>query len=131
MSLSKEQIEQFYKLLTPFVTTLPSNNSLLAQRVTFFTAIIGSGMTFDPWVFDSRATYHMTGCANLFTTYSPSLGNIKIRIADGTFSAIVGIRSIKIALNCTLLSVFHVLRLICNILSISKITKDMNCKVKF
>ena len=84
-------------------------------------------MTFDPCVIDSEATDHMTGCENLFTTYSPSPRNIKIRIADGTFLAIAGNGTIKIAQNITLLSVLHVPRLTCKLLSISKIPKNMNC----
>ena len=36
LTMSKEKLEQLYKLLTPFIATLPSNTSLLAQRGTFY-----------------------------------------------------------------------------------------------
>ena len=67
----------------------------------------------------------------MFTTYAPSPGNHQVKIADGSFSVVVGVGIVKINPNISLQAVLHVLNLSCNLLSISKITKDLNCVVNF
>ena len=84
-----------------------------------------------PWIIDSGASDHMTSFSNLFNTYSPCSGNKKIRIADGSFSPITGKGLIKLSENIDLKSVLHVPKLACNLLSVSKLTKDSNCRVFF
>lgn len=83
------------------------------------------------WILDSGATNHMIGCSNFFSYYSPCAGNKKIKIADGSLSAIAGIGSIKISPSLTISNVLHVPNLSCNLLSISKLTCDHNCVAKF
>ena len=67
----------------------------------------------------------------MFTTYAPSPGNHQVKIADDSFSVVVGVGIVKINPNISLQAVLHVLNLSCNLLSISKITKDLNCVVNF
>ncbi|XP_058188017.1 uncharacterized protein LOC131304703 [Rhododendron vialii] len=43
-----------------------------------------------PWIIDSGASDHMTGCSFVFYSYSTCSGKDKVRIADGSFSAISG-----------------------------------------
>ncbi|XP_057478277.1 uncharacterized protein LOC130792540 [Actinidia eriantha] len=43
-----------------------------------------------PWIIDSGASDHMTGCSSVFDSYLPCSGKDKVRIADGSFSAISG-----------------------------------------
>ena len=72
----------------------------------------------------------MTGCHELFSSYIPCPGNFKIRITDGTLSFVAGKGTIKLQ-NLTLNFFLHVPKLTCNLVSISKLTKDLNCVAKF
>ena len=61
----------------------------------------------------------MTDAHHLFFTYSPCIGNLKVKIADGTLSSSAGKWSIRIYESITLKPVLHVSNLSCNLLSIS------------
>ena len=73
----------------------------------------------------------MTSSSSLFSNYSRCYKNERVRIADGSFSPIVGKCQIEISNQITLQSVLHVTKLACNLLSVSKISKDSNCRVVF
>lgn len=127
-SFTKEQLEQLQKLLTP----IPSS-SLLAQKGIFQipTVFHASAKVPDPWIIDSGATDHMTGCIHFFSSYAPSPDHFKVRIADGSLSVVAGMGTIKITPSIILKSVLHVPKLSCNLLSVSQITKDLNCVANF
>ena len=112
-------MEKFVKLLTPKKSLSqnqpqkgqPSHTtgtSLLAQKGTFLTALSGTTSKFDPCVIDARATDHMTGCAHLFSSYKPSPGNLKVKIADGSLATIAGTGIINISPQISLKNVFQV-----------------------
>ncbi|RVW20671.1 hypothetical protein CK203_112325 [Vitis vinifera] len=61
-----------------------------------------------PWIIDSGATDHMTGSSQIFSSYKPCAGNKKIKIADGSLSAIAGKGSVFISPSLTLHNVLHV-----------------------
>ena len=84
-----------------------------------------------PWIIDSRASNHMTSFSNMFNTYSPCSGSEKIRITDGSFSPIARKGLIKLFESIDLKYVLHVPKLACNLLSMSKLTKDSNCRIFF
>ncbi|RVW39021.1 hypothetical protein CK203_089160 [Vitis vinifera] len=84
-----------------------------------------------PWIINSGASDHMTNSSNMFESYSPCPGDKKVRIADGNFSPIAGKGLIKISEEIDLKSVLHVPKLTCNLLSISKLSRDSNCCVIF
>ena len=73
----------------------------------------------------------MTGVSNFFHTYTPCAGNRRVKIADGNLSPIAGIGNIILSSSITLFNVLHVPKLTCNLVSISQLTKDLNCLVKF
>ena len=73
----------------------------------------------------------MTNSSNIFESYSPCVGNKKVRIVDGNFSPIIGKALIKIYEEIDLKSVLHVPKLACNLLSVSKLSKYSNCCVIF
>lgn len=141
LSLSREQFEQLQNILNTKLTNQnqfppegqqpTSNTSLLAQKGTFLTALNGKSETIEPWVIDSGATDHITGCANFFCSYKPSPRNLKIKIADGSFATIAGIGTVNISPFISLKDDFYVPKLSCNLLSVSKITRDLNCTVVF
>ena len=73
----------------------------------------------------------MTGCKWIFSSYTPSSENQRVKIVDGSLSVIAGIGKIVISTTITLTRVLHGPKLSYNLLSISKITKDLNCVVNF
>lgn len=68
----------------------------------------------------------MTGCSKLLSTYTPCAGNKKVKIVDGSLSAIARTEAVKISPSITLHDVLHVPKLSCNLVSISKITNNLN-----
>lgn len=73
----------------------------------------------------------MTGDITVFDHYSPCHDHSAVRIADGTLSRVVGKGSVVISKDITLNSVLYVPKLDCNLLSISKLTKELKCVAKF
>lgn len=59
------------------------------------------------------------------------LVKIKARIADGTLSPISGKGSVNVSTALSLSSVLYVPKFTTNMLSISCLTKDLNCLVTF
>ncbi|XP_074556441.1 uncharacterized protein LOC141812295 [Curcuma longa] len=113
-SFNKEQLDQLLKLIkSNFSSGIPSVS--LAQTGSNPKAL--SCLNSSPWIIDSGASDHMSSCSHLFNTYSPCSGSEKIRIADGSFSPIVGKGHIKLTEKINLNSVLHVPKLACNLLS--------------
>lgn len=83
------------------------------------------------WIVDFGASDHMTGESSFFASYSPCAGNQKIKIADGSFSAIAGKGCVVISPTLILQNVLHVPNLSCNLLSVSKLVPDINCLANF
>ncbi|XP_073226873.1 uncharacterized protein [Cicer arietinum] len=123
---TKEQLDQLYKLLES-----QTSSCSIAQRGNFPNTALLSVTPSHTWIIDSGATDHMTGESSLFSSYSPCAGNHKIKIADGSLSAIAGKGSVILSPKLTLKDVLHVPNLSCNLLSITKLTKDINCQANF
>ena len=77
------------------------------------------------------ATDHMIDCIHFFSSYTPSPDHFKVKITDGSLSVVAGMDTINITPSIILKLVLHVPKLSCNLLSVSKITKDLNCFVNF
>lgn len=103
----------------------------IAQRGNFSNIALISVKPGHTWIIDSGATDHMTGESSMFSSYSPCAGNHKIKIADGSLSAIVGKGSVILSPLLTLKNVLHVPILSCNLISITTLTKDINCQANF
>ncbi|KAK3034107.1 hypothetical protein RJ639_034087 [Escallonia herrerae] len=103
----------------------------IAQKCIFLSALNSKVEKSNPWVIDSGASDHMTGDLSLFSSYSACSNNYKVRIAYGSLSTVSGIGSIVISPSITLDSVLLVPSLSCNLLSISKLTKDRKCVANF
>ena len=122
-------MEHLQKLLkSNLVSGIPTGS--LAQTGSGLSSFSCS-LTSAPWIIDSGASDHMTSLSSLFKSYSPCPGNQKIRIADGRFSPIAGKGQINISNTIELQSVLHVPNLACNLLSVSKLSKDSKCRVIF
>ncbi|KAA0033038.1 Cysteine-rich RLK (RECEPTOR-like protein kinase) 8 [Cucumis melo var. makuwa] len=85
----------------------------------------------NPWILDSGATDHLTGSSEHFISYAPCAGNEKIRIADESLAPIAGKGQIVPFDDFALQNVLHVPKLSYNLLSISKITRELHCKAIF
>ena len=127
---SKEQMDLLQKLFSQVGSGSITGSGLVAQTDshTAFTANKG-GMR--PWIVDTGASDHMIGDAALLQNYKPSSGHLSIRIVDGSNSKIAGTGSIQLTKELHLNSVLYVPNLDCNLLSISKLTRDLQCVTKF
>ncbi|KAJ7946112.1 Retrovirus-related Pol polyprotein from transposon TNT 1-94 [Quillaja saponaria] len=103
------------------------------RRSSGFADALHAHSSFDsnPWIIDSGASDHMTSTSSSFSSYFPCSGKEKVRVADGSLSSISGKGSICCTPSLTLSSVLHVPKLSMNLLSISTITKELNCTVLF
>lgn len=90
-----------------------------------------SGNSKKPWILDSGATDHLTGSSDHFLSYHPCAGNEKIRIVDGSFAPVAGKGQVSPFDGLILQNVLHVPKISYNLLSVSKITRDLNCHVVF
>ncbi|RVW69716.1 Retrovirus-related Pol polyprotein from transposon RE1 [Vitis vinifera] len=61
----------------------------------------------DSWIIDSSATDHMTSKSQLFHTYTPSLSNKKIAVANGSLATVAGFGDIYITPTLILKNVLH------------------------
>ena len=73
----------------------------------------------------------MTNSSLQFKTYTPCPSNRKILVADGSLTTVAGLGDIQITSQLTLKNVLHVPKLSTNLLSIQKLTHDLNCVVIF
>ncbi|KAJ7954112.1 Retrovirus-related Pol polyprotein from transposon TNT 1-94 [Quillaja saponaria] len=103
------------------------------RRSSGFADALHAHSSFDsnPWIIDSGASDHMTSTSSSFSSYFPCSGKEKVRVADGSLSSISGKGSICCTPSLTLSYVLHVPKLSMNLLSISTITKELNCTVLF
>lgn len=86
-------------MITPAQLSQPSKTSLLAQKG-FLSAALNSLDEFhEPWIINSSAIDHVTGCANFLLSYTPSPGNLLVKIANSLFSVVAGTGTIEIAPN--------------------------------
>ena len=73
----------------------------------------------------------MTGNISLIQDFQPCFKNYTMRITDGSISRVFDTSSIILSKNFTLESVLLVLKLDCNLLSISHHTREKNCVTNF
>ncbi|RCU34509.1 hypothetical protein DVA81_19450, partial [Acinetobacter baumannii] len=77
------------------------------------------------WVIDSGATDHMTGNPKLFSTFHKHLSSVTL--ADGSTSNVLGSGTINITPTLPLTSVLSLPQFSFNLVSVSKITRALNC----
>ena len=83
------------------------------------------------WIIDSGATDHMTPHSSSFSSYTTLSGKPYITVANGSTTPINGRGNIHLQPSFPLKNVLHVPKLSNNLLSIQKITQDLNCAVVF
>ncbi|KAL4347548.1 hypothetical protein GQ457_17G010930 [Hibiscus cannabinus] len=124
VQLTKTQLEALYKLLG----TPTASGSLSIQGTSL-------NITHEPiknsWILDLGAFDHMTGNLSLFHTYLPCHDHSRIRIANESYLPVAGIGTVRLSENFSLDKVLQVPNLSCNLLSISKLTKDEKVLAEF
>ncbi|TYK31568.1 splicing factor, arginine/serine-rich 19 isoform X2 [Cucumis melo var. makuwa] len=85
----------------------------------------------NPWILDSGAIDHLTGLSENFVSYILCASNEKIRITDGSLALIAGKGQSFPFEGVSFRNVLHVSKFSYNLLSISKITRDLNYKATF
>ncbi|KAK2980119.1 hypothetical protein RJ640_019542 [Escallonia rubra] len=81
------------------------------------------------WIIDSGASKRMTGCADLFRTYTPLSGKDKLWVVDGTPSPTSGKGSIACLPQYPY---FHVVpSFSANLLFVKRLTESLSCSVPF
>ncbi|KAL5759994.1 hypothetical protein ACOSQ2_018832 [Xanthoceras sorbifolium] len=73
----------------------------------------------------------MTGDKSVFHTFIPCTQNLNVWIADGSLSKVVGTGTVVLEGGLSLHHVLFVPKLNCCLISVSKLTLDNNCMVKF
>ncbi|KAL5812326.1 hypothetical protein ACOSQ3_027276 [Xanthoceras sorbifolium] len=106
-------------------------SGIVAKKSNFLTALAANQDTSYSWIVDSRASDHMTGNMKLFNQFLAYSNSPHVRIADVSLSKVMGIGSVVISTDLTFNSVLYVPKLNCNLLSVSKLIKDLNCAVDF
>ena len=84
-----------------------------------------------PWVLDSGASDHMSGNKNLFSHISNSFSLPSVTLANGSKTAAKGIGQAIISPSITLNSVIYVPECPFNLISISQLTRTLNCSITF
>ncbi|GAA0147742.1 hypothetical protein LIER_07368 [Lithospermum erythrorhizon] len=128
---TKEQILALQKILGQISPTAEQHRSMLVHQGKSSFVHIAESSKLSSWIVDSGASEHMTGDVNVFYKFSPHPSPSTVRIADGSHSKVAGIGSIKLTKNIILSSVLYVPKLDCNLISVGKLTRDLDCVTKF
>jgi len=84
-----------------------------------------------PWVFDSGATDHITGNKSLFSSLSYTNPLPFVILANGSRVSSHVVGTVKLFPFVTIDNVLYVLRFPFNLLSISRLTRSLDCIVSF
>ncbi|KAJ7968090.1 Retrovirus-related Pol polyprotein from transposon TNT 1-94 [Quillaja saponaria] len=130
-ALNPEEMQHLRRLMAK-LDGCPSTSAASSHHAPSHHAL-GTHSTTDsePWIIDSGASDHMTGTSRNFSTYFPCSGKDKVRVADGSLSTISGKGSIQCTPTLPLSSVLHIPKFSMNLLSISSITRNLNCQAIF
>ncbi|KAH7657123.1 RNA-directed DNA polymerase protein [Dioscorea alata] len=135
-TLTPVQIEQLLKLFPPASdSSLNPTCSMTTSGTSLSNSLLVSSLLCSRsnliWIIDSGASDHMTSNFSLFCSYRPCAGNRSVNIAGGSFSVIAGVGDIKIPSALTLTNVLHVPSFSCNLISVAKLTSNLQCSVFF
>lgn len=111
------------------VSATSSSSFASTQSDTHATAFHASSSPSKSCILDFGASDHIAGQSSLFSFYSVNSRRDKVKVAYGTPSSISRKGSVHVSPTLSLSSVLHVLKFTTNLLSISHLTKDLNCLV--
>ena len=73
----------------------------------------------------------MTGNSSLFTTFQSHPSTSTVTLADGSTSCVFGLETIHSTPLNTLTSVMSLSQISFNLISVSKLTRTLNCSISF
>jgi len=82
-----------------------------------------------PWILDSSASDHISGNKNLFSNIIHSTTLSAVTLANGSTTAVNGIGDVQLLPSISLNSILFAPECSINLISISKLTKHLNCGV--
>lgn len=121
--LTTEQYQQLISILN-LNSTAPAAN-LTGNSVYY------SNSTSSSWIIDTGASDHITSSIDSLSHVTPISAHKPVRLPNGSFSQISHIRNINLSEKIRLSKVLCVPDFSFNLLSVSKITKSLNCAVIF
>lgn len=83
------------------------------------------------WIIDSGASNHICTSLSLFSSYVPIQKHISVQLPDGSYASVTHIGVVKYSSSFILQDVFYIPSFKFNLLSISQLTKQLNCEVIF
>ncbi|KAL2320148.1 hypothetical protein Fmac_029117 [Flemingia macrophylla] len=129
-ALSQAELERLRALMDSLSKTSSSCSLTMTGKSSSFLSFNASG-TENIWIIDSGATDHMTPHPSYFSSYTTSSGNQHITVANGSHTPVLGCGNIQLQPSLHLKNVLHVPKLSNNLMSIHKVTQDLNCAVTF
>lgn len=120
-----------FACFTQYQASLKSNPSTIDESGKPTTCLVSSS---SKWVIDSGATDHMTSDKGILSPFKPyeNLQNLPcVTLADGSTTYVIGFRTISPTSSLSLSFVLCLPNFSFNLLSISQITKALNCCVLF
>ena len=120
--------EEYNRLLYLHSNSVASDSTTTLAQQSTSTAYLA---TQDPWVIDSGATDHMTSTLGLLSNLEQSSILSNVTLANGLTTIVFGLGIANLGPNLSLFSVLYIPNFPFNLLSISKLTKILNCATIF
>ncbi|KAJ9539489.1 LOW QUALITY PROTEIN: hypothetical protein OSB04_032222 [Centaurea solstitialis] len=83
------------------------------------------------WIIDFGASDHMTGNHSLLCNFGEHRSFHEVEVANGSILQAIGSRTVRLSQSISLSSVLCLPKFTFNLLSVRKITRALNCSVKF
>ncbi|OMO65653.1 hypothetical protein CCACVL1_21443 [Corchorus capsularis] len=83
------------------------------------------------WIIDSGASDHMISSKSKLDHYQSFSKPLSVNLPDGTSISILGIGKAKLSSTFQIIDVFYIPEFTCDLLSVSKLTKQLNCAAIF
>lgn len=127
-----DEFKSLYHFVAHLEPPSAASASSFAQSDTFAVSLTAIGPSSNsPQIIDSGASHHMMGMPSLFSTYYPCSSRDKVKKANGSHFLVASKGNIFALFTLLLSNVQHVSKITLNLLSISYITKSLNCSVTF
>ncbi|KAL3537868.1 hypothetical protein ACH5RR_001234 [Cinchona calisaya] len=123
--VSADEFAHFTEYQTSLKSTIPSSLNELGKLTS---CLVSSS---SKWVIDSGATNHMTGATGILFSFSSDTNLPSVTLADGSMTSVVGSGIANPTTSISLSSVLCLPNFSFNLLSVSKITRTLNCFVSF
>jgi hypothetical protein len=108
------------------MSLLPSTNQNIAN---FVSKVTHSSVTTD-WILDSGASKHLTCDALVISDTKTPSHYLYVKLPNGTFVSVHSVSQTQLS-NMTLNHVLYIPSFKCNLLSINRLTKTLQCLVIF